>query len=146
MRKTKKRQGETHIWSKFGVNLSFNPHFKSRVHNSVLSFPYLLYGYLYYMCTYLLLQTVQKRVFLTAHSTVQDVSGGGSRHILMPIVHTSRVSGHHLTHPFFFGEKSWIKPRARQRKGGKKITTMCTLNDDVNFFKNSHPPPTQQQT
>jgi hypothetical protein len=88
------------------------------------------------MCTYLLLQAVQNE-FLTAHFPVQDVSGGGSRHILMPTVHTSRVSGHHLT-SFFFKEKKWIKPRQRQREK-KKTTTMCTLNDDVNFLKNSPP-------
>ncbi len=91
---------------------------------------FLLYGYLYYMCTYLLLQTVQNDV-LTAHFPVQVVSGR-SRHILMPTtVHSSRVSGH-LLH-LFFEEKKRIKPR--EDKGEKiKITTMCTLKDDVNFF------------
>ncbi len=92
----------------------------------------LLFGYLYYMCTYLLLQTVQKHEFLTAQFPVQDVSGGGSRHILMPTVHTSRVSGH-LTFFIFCWGKRWIEPR--EDKGAKKkITTMWTLNDDVSFF------------
>jgi hypothetical protein len=67
------------------------------------------------MCTYLLLQPVQNdNDVLTAHSPVEDVSGG-SRHILMPTIHTSRVFGH-LT--IFFLEKKDESNHGKTKGGG----------------------------
>ncbi len=78
----------------------------------------LLCGYHpYYMCTYLLLQTIQKD-FLTAHFAVQHVSGH-SRHISILTVLTSRVSGH-LTSLFFRVKKMDQKTKARRQRGLKK--------------------------